>query len=207
MNIIPLGDHCVIAMALKELNMRTSSYPFDWIASNGPDPTYSSLETTIDLCIELLQTHDSEYICSKLLGNSICDTNKIYNNIMFPHDQGTIDEINQKYLRRLNRLHDDILDNSKYNLIILITRCYFLPKEKIATFIGTLQKMNIRFHILFFSGIQHDYCDEFEQAKFKYIHYDMSKFWDWDYSHFRPQLKYWLTLSFDEMKEMKEITK
>ena len=30
-NIIPIGDHCAISIALKELGLRTKSYPFDWV--------------------------------------------------------------------------------------------------------------------------------------------------------------------------------
>ena len=31
-NIIPLGDHCAISILLEELNLRTKSYPFDWVS-------------------------------------------------------------------------------------------------------------------------------------------------------------------------------
>lgn len=33
-NIIPFGEHCLIATTLKQVNKRTSSLPFDWLVSN-----------------------------------------------------------------------------------------------------------------------------------------------------------------------------
>ena len=32
-NIIPIGDHCIISLILKELNLRKQSYPFDWVTN------------------------------------------------------------------------------------------------------------------------------------------------------------------------------
>lgn len=196
MNVIPLGDNCAISMILKEINKRNKSYPFDWISSVGPTPEYSSINITIKLLIELLKTHDPNHICQKLLGNSICDFNNVHNTIIFPHERGSKEEINSKYLRRINRLYEDIVGNKHNNIFIIITRGYFIHKDLIEELCQILDEILFDYKILFISGINHDYCKEMNNIEFTYIPYDISKGWDWDYSHFRPQLKKYLELYF-----------
>ena len=174
MNIIPLGDHCAISMILKDLGKRTTAYPFDWIASAGPDATYSSIEITINLFIELLKKNNAINIYNKLLGNEICNSNKIFNNIMFPHDNGTIEQINEKYLRRIIRLYNDVMNNKNYNIFVIITRYYFIPEEKIIELCNTFCELNINYKILFYSGINHDYCKNLTNIHFTHIPYDVS---------------------------------
>jgi hypothetical protein len=193
MNIIPLGDNCAISIILKELNKRKKAYPFDWISSVGPTPEYSSIDITIKLFIELIKTHDPNYICQKLLGNSICESNNVYNTVIFPHEHGTIDEINSKYLRRITRLHEDIINN-KSNIFIIITRYYFINKEILEELCTTLNENISDYKILFISGIYHEYCKEMKNIEFTHIPYDHTTCWEWDYSHFRPQLKKYLEI-------------
>lgn len=188
MNIIPLGDNCAISMILKDLEKREKSYPFDWISSLGPDPTYSSIEITMNLLIELLKTNNSKHICNKLLGDSIDNNNKVFNTIIFPHDHGTVEEINTKYLRRLNRLYNDVMNHNN-NIFVIITRYYFIPEEKIIELCNTFLNLNINYKILFYSGINHDYCKKLTNVFFTHIPYDVSSGWQDDYSKFRPQLK------------------
>jgi hypothetical protein len=197
MNVIPLGDNCAISMILKEINKRSKSYPFDWISSVGPSPEYSSIYITIKLFIELIKTHEPINICHKLLGNSICDSNKVHNTIIFPHEHGSIEEINTKYLRRITRLHDDVIKN-KQNIFIIITRYYFINKELIEELCKTLDDVSSDYKILFISGINHDYCKEMHNVEFTYIPYDPTKCWEYDYSNFRPQVKNYLKQYFCE---------
>ena len=34
-NLISIGDHCTVPEILRKLELRTCSYPFDWIAKPG----------------------------------------------------------------------------------------------------------------------------------------------------------------------------
>jgi hypothetical protein len=188
MHIIPLGDNCAISMILNELSKRKKSYPFDWISSVGGYPSDSSIKITIELFIELLKTKNPYLICEKLLGKVICDNNKTYNTIIFPHDNGTVEEIHTKYLRRMTRLYNDIIDDED-KTIIIITRYYYIPEETITNLINMLIELKIEYNILFYSGINHTYCNKLQNIRFTYIPYDISTIWEYDYSHFRPQLK------------------
>ena len=188
MHIIPLGDNCAISMILNELSKRKQSYPFDWISSVGGYPSDSSIKITIELFIELLKTKNPKLICEKLLGNVICDTNKTFNTIIFPHDNGTVEEIHTKYLRRMTRLYNDIIDDEP-KTIIIITRYYYIPEETITNLTNILIELKKEYNILFYSGIDHTYCNKLQNIKFTYIPYDISTVWGYDYSHFRPQLK------------------
>ena len=98
MNIIPLGDHCAPAMILKDLGYRNSSYPFDWFCYNSNNPSDSVIEFNIDLLLELLDNNNINEIVHKLLGNKIDSKNKINNNLLIPHEEGTIEETNNKYI-------------------------------------------------------------------------------------------------------------
>ena len=81
------------------------------------------------------------------------------------------------------------MNNKNYNIFVIITRYYFIPEEKIIELCNTFCELNINYKILFYSGINHDYCKNLTNIHFTHIPYDVSIGWDYDYSHFRPQLK------------------
>jgi hypothetical protein len=194
-NIIPIGDHCAISIILKELNLRTCSYPFDWITK--VDQLYdTNIMYNISLIHELSITDDIDDIVKKYIGDAF-ENNKTNSltNIWFPHDTENIDVIYEKYKRRFIRLKSDLY---KKNIFILLTRNYYIEKDIFEQIIKQLLNYNNDSIILFISGTNHEYFDYINNKNviFKYIEYDVSKFYDYDYTSFRPNIKIFLEKFF-----------
>lgn len=188
-NLIPIGDHCAISIILRKLQLRKQSYPFDWITH--VDQLYdTNIGINIEIIENLLQTNDAKNVTKKFLGDAFeKNNNKTYNNIWFPHDNESIDEIYLKYERRFAKLYDDI-HNSK-NIFLMLTRHKYIEQELFDKIINLLLPYNNENKIIFISGTEHDYLnlEKYKQnVIFKYIYYDISQFYDYDYSDFRPKL-------------------
>lgn len=191
-NIIPIGDHCVISIILSELNLRKQSYPFDWVTKI--DQLYdTNIIYNIQIITELKSSDDVDNIVNKYIGNAFDNekTNSI-NNICFPHDNENITDIFEKYKRRFIRLK---LDLNKKNMFILVTRHYYIEEDMFQKIIKQLLNYNNDSIILFISGTNHTYFENINYSNviFKYIEYDISKFYDYDYSTFRPNIKIFLS--------------
>ena len=102
-NIIPLGDHCSIAMVLRELNLRKQSYPFDWIMCTEQlhDTNIINNAKIID---KLTNTNFKE-ITIDFLGDGPINKSKTHNKIMFPHEKGSLNEIYDKYLEIMSLIY------------------------------------------------------------------------------------------------------
>jgi len=190
--IIPIGDHCAISMILNELNLRKKSYPFDWVTKT--DQLYdSNIIMNIRLINELNKSDDVDDIVRKYIGDAFDDEKKInqINNIWFPHDTGNITDIFEKYKRRFTRLKVDL---NNPNIFILLTRHFYIEKDIFQNIIESLSDYNSKSIILFISGTDHTYFETMNNPNviFKYIEYDISKFYDYDYTTFRPNLKHFL---------------
>lgn len=147
--IFSLGEACLCASALQNLNLRQASYPLDWLY--GGD-----IETRTQLLIsnfkDFINKEDLELVGKR--ENPIpCDIyrNK-QNNIVFNHDfplNGSIDNdyysIKEKYDRRINRLYSKIASANKILAVYiespatkskpkkikpLIKQCYKTIQEK-----------------------------------------------------------------------------
>lgn len=192
-NIIPIGDHCAVSIILKELEIRNKSYPFDWI-TNKEQLFDTNIIYNINFIREMQSIDNIKTVVSKYIGNAFNTDNKVNtNNMWFPHDSENIKDIFDKYERRFRRLFLD-LQNEK-NMFVLLTRHYYISEEefgKIMTLLMGYNKDNI---ILFISGTNHEYLTnnmKYENVIFKHIFYDITKFYAYDYSSFRPQLKEYL---------------
>jgi hypothetical protein len=190
-NIIPLGDNCAISIILKELGLRTKSYPFDWILHVGPNPTYSIIEHNIKLFLELLEIGDIENITNKLLGDYIDENNKINGDFIFPHETGSKEYIKNKYLRRFQRLYNDVIDKNNNNLFIIITRCFLVDGNIINNLYDKLIDINTNNKIIFVSGFEQNIIQK-SNLEYKYIFYDGTKGFEPNHTIFRPQLKNYL---------------
>jgi hypothetical protein len=191
-NIIPIGDHCAISIVLKELNLRKHSYPFDWVTKK--EEVYdTNIIYNIQLISELNSSDDVNDIVQKYIGNAF-DNEKINsdNNIWFPHDTENITDIFEKYKRRFIRLK---LDLHKKNIFILVTRHYYIEKDIFQKISEQLLHYNSSSIILFISGTNHTYFETINCSNviFKYIEYDISKLYNYDYSTFRPNIKAFLS--------------
>lgn len=191
-NIIPIGDHCSISIILQELNLRKQSYPFDWVTKI--DQVYdTNIIYNIQIINELKSSDNVDDIVKKYIGNAF-DNEKInsINNIWFPHDTENIPDIFEKYKRRFIRLKIDL---NKKNIFILITRHYYIEEDIFQKIIEQLLNYNNDSIILFISGTNHTYFENINYSNviFKYIEYDISKFYHYDYSTFRPNIKIFLS--------------
>lgn len=191
-NIIPIGDHCAISMILTELNVRTQSYPFDWVTH--VDQVYdTNIIYNIQLISELTSTDNVNDIVHKYIGNAF-ENEKINsnNNILFPHDTEHITDIFEKYTRRFSRLKVDV---HKKNIFILLTRHYYIEEDIFKNIVEQLLHYNSESIILFISGTNHTYFENIKcpNVVFKYIEYDISQFCNYDYTAFRPNIKGFLS--------------
>lgn len=191
-NIIPIGDHCVIAIILKELGLRKQSYPFDWI-TNKEQLYDTNIMHNIQIIDELATSDNVNTIVRKYIGNAFTNNNiNSVNNIWFPHDTERIPDIFEKYKRRFIRLKQDLC---KKNVFIIVTRYYYIPQDTFRHILERLLIYNSNSIILFISGINHTYFEngKYANVTFKYIEYDISQFYDYDYSTFRPNVKKFLS--------------
>jgi len=191
-NIIPIGDHCAISIILSELNLRKQSYPFDWV-TNIEQVYDTNIIYNIQIITELKVSENVYDIVKKYIGNAF-DNKKINstNNIWFPHDTENTTDIFEKYKRRFIRLK---LDLHKKNIFILLTRHYYIEEDIFQKIIEKLLNYNNDSIILFISGTNHTYFENnnYSNVIFKYIEYDISKFYDYDYTTFRPNIKIFLS--------------
>lgn len=128
---IPLGVQCLTPTVLKQNNLRTNSYPFDWILSNPYfiyKMLYLLLEDGMDIN-KIVREHflsflkkcgydRIEHYTFRKDGAAIC--NQLYNAV-FPHDCYNEETIN-KYIRRFERLKKDILNTSQKIQFIYISQ-------------------------------------------------------------------------------------
>ena len=180
--MISIGDHCIVPLLLQELNLRTKSYPFDW--TTHQEQLY---DTNIMHNLSFLErlSHDSiDNIVKDYLGPDI--TKGYHGVIRFPHEVGTKEEITEKYKRRFERLRNDMASKQVY---IMLTRHYFIPPDVMERIQKTLHGSIL----VFISGTDHPYID-YPNVIFKHIPYDVSQFYEYDYTHFRPMVKEYLSL-------------
>lgn len=192
-NIIPIGDHCAISMILKELDLRKKSYPFDWVSKS--DHVYdTNIIYNIEIMNQLNVSDNIDDIVNEYIGNAFTNETKTntVNNIWFPHDNENITDIFEKYKRRFIRMKSDL---NKKNIFILLTRHYYVEQEIFQKIMEFLLHLNNESIILFISGTNHTYFENIQNKNviFKYIHYDISKFYNYDYTTFRPNIKMFLS--------------
>lgn len=193
-NIIPIGDHCAISLVLKDLNLRKQSYPFDWVTRNDQIHD-TNIMYNIQIIRELTSSDNVDYIVQKYIGNAFDnDNNKLNsaNHIIFPHDTENVADIFEKYKRRFVRLK---LDLHKKNIFILLTRHYYIEMDVFQKIVEELLSYNHDSIVLFISGTNHAYFENMKCSHviFKYIEYDISKHYEYDYTTFRPNIKIFLS--------------
>ena len=177
--MISIGDHCTVPLLLKELNLRTKSYPFDWTTHEE-----QLHDTNIMHNLSFIQrlSHDNlDSIVEDYLGPDI--TKGYHDVIRFPHEVGTKEEIAAKYARRFERLREAMQTKQVY---VMLTRHYFIPPPLMEKIRNTL--LHHGSILVFLSGTDHPYLN-YPDVIFKHIPYDVSQFYEYDYTHFRPMVK------------------
>jgi hypothetical protein len=136
---IPIGLQCTTAIFLKNNNKRDFALPFDYIFAN-PKFCFEMFELLLDKNLdisEIVTTHF--FICEKRAKVDINNLENYYTSknmndplynikydVIFPHDDDSIDSIN-KYIRRFKRLKELIL-NSQEELCFIYTSQSSLEK-------------------------------------------------------------------------------
>lgn len=191
-NIIPIGDHCAISIILKELGLRTKSYPFDWV-TNVEQLYETNILYNINI-INQLVSQAIENIVNDYIGDALINDSKInsINKIWFPHENGNIIDIYNKYIRRFNRLKSDLYSKNVY---LLVTRIYYIGEADFNHIVNTLLSFNKESIIIFISGTEHTYLNNNSNPHviFKHIYYDVGKFYGYDYDEFRPNIKNYIS--------------
>jgi hypothetical protein len=117
--IVPFGQDCNTASALRVLGVRTCAYPFDWISADFDTlvtcftEIVSSSDNEIETMLDRIFNLDSKNI--HIVGWSDKQF-LISNGIGFPHDD--LSDIRSKYSRRFYRLRDDYIRAEKVTLVI-----------------------------------------------------------------------------------------
>jgi len=125
--IIPIGIQCLNATLKKKLNKDTKTLPFDWMFSH-PKFVYEILKLLLENKINIEEIVNNHFFyCDKRanlkkLEAYYTDSNgfALYNSkydVIFPHDKNN-KETKMKYIRRLSRLKDLIL-NSNEKLVFI----------------------------------------------------------------------------------------
>jgi hypothetical protein len=186
-NIIPMGDNCMVAQILKDLNLRKNSYPFDWVSH---EKYYS--KTNIMYNFEILEKlMKDEFDINHFLGDAFTNGRKVYRNIWFPHDHETnIEDIYSKYKRRFDRLKADVL--SKPNIFIFLTRHFVIGEDAFDKILQQVLSYNHENKIIFIHGSPHPYLNnsKYKQSvAYQYLVYDMNKItpdMNYDIYEYRP---------------------
>lgn len=128
---IPIGCQCTGAGVLKDYNIRTNSFPFDWILSN-PESIYKililllidnmNIKELVSLhffkCEQKATFDVAEHYYFDNDGKALCNTKY---NLIFPHDTNDSETIN-KYIRRFQRLKDTILHSTEELVFLYISQ-------------------------------------------------------------------------------------
>jgi hypothetical protein len=146
--ILPIGSNCKVAEALKKANVRLYSYPFDWIAYEF---TKYNFKFILD-CLTVSNENLEQFIYNIFHNNIIYETvpfnkgnkhitNTFYN-VSFIHDN--IDNIYEKYTRRIKRLREHFFNDKEVHLIY--SERWVKSDEQMLQFINDIR--NIRSDVI-----------------------------------------------------------
>ena len=187
-NLISIGDHCAIPMLLNDLHLRTVSYPFDWV-SKTEQLHDTNIMYHLDILHQLTQTADVGEIVRTYLGDAFdkSDKTNTTTQLWFPHDGEPVHDIVEKYTRRFLRLKEDL---PKKNMFFLLTRHYYIEEATFQKIMDQLLSYHPESILVFISGTNHLYFEKmYPRVIFQYMDYDITKFYEYDYTTFRPKIK------------------
>ncbi|MBO4707920.1 MAG: hypothetical protein J5594_05145 [Elusimicrobiaceae bacterium] len=197
--IFSLGVNCACAQYLRDYRLRVKSGPLDWVIS---EDLYAPFKTLLDefkvftdfsyLSIQKSEENSSNltYLHTK---NKYSLSHDFFKNTSFEEQT---EEVKKKYLRRINRLYDDL--NSSKDILF----CWYgetgriLDKKEILFYIKEIRnkyKANINFLFISYSDIDKPAKQEPEQGVYLY---DLPKIYlvgknsnlNWDKQHIGPIL-------------------
>ena len=127
---ISIGSQCSSTVLFEKLGVKKESLPFDWMFST-PYFVYTILKMLLIDGVDITDIVDYHFFCcdkrASLKEAEHLVTNKngeiLVNtkyNVCFPHDQNTQDN-REKYIRRMERLKQVILDNNYFIFFIYVS--------------------------------------------------------------------------------------
>lgn len=181
--IIPIGAHCSAAAALKNLNLRTTSLPFDWVVS----PFESLFHAFNNDFAHFLEKSTLKIREDK---QAVVD----YYGLQFPHDfpvqstrivgQGNLvpnymdfyNEIYAKYARRIERMYSYLRGNEK----VYFVRHYAMEKHHAILFRNLIAKKfpQLDFTLIVVSGIGSDHHIPWREHRIENFFLDDRTIWN-----------------------------
>lgn len=184
---IPLGDHCAPAMILKKIQVRTSSFPFDWIMSNQDTCLFHNIEFFKSLVEH--KCENLEEITRKFLGTmSILPNGQIVNErtqTLFPHESGKPEEIYEKYKRRFKRLYETVMNGP--NTFVIVSRFINYPYLFLIDLDRFIRSIHTENKILLFTGVEVEAPNT--NIQIFHIPYHPKDAYEFDYTNFRPTIE------------------
>lgn len=181
MHYISLGDHCATALVMRDLGIRDAAYPFDWY-THIDEVSYSVAEFNIQILLTLLDTGNVQEVCELFLANP-------GNELRFPHETGTVEETAAKYLRRFQRLYDVVSSGEECTFVMVVRNHVFREGGILWDLWETVSNYNKKNRVVLVSGIEQPSVNFPIGLIYEYIPYDMSNYWDEDYTKFRPAVQ------------------
>ncbi len=147
--IIPLGQACATAMALKEIGVRKTSYPFDWLVTDSEKAgTCGFIGKIKMICNDFKDAFQLKDLTEFWHDNK--KHRAVFNKktgIFYLHDfdweksvAEQFPEYVEKYERRIKRFYDDINKNSKILFIFVVRQHNFLSLQEIDDGLKLLNK-------------------------------------------------------------------
>jgi len=144
-HLISLGEFCGPAQVVEAVNLRTGSYPFDWL--------YSFQKENIDFVLEMLQQKSIESVYQKYVTIHYelgWDRNKY--GFVFPHEPNVYsDEFKEKFRRRIQRFYDLIVSGATI-YFVFSNRSGKLDGPLFDLFITEVNKVNRKCKLIIFHG-------------------------------------------------------
>lgn len=201
-HFIPLGDHCVVSILLKEIGIRKNSFPFDWTVHKN-QLYETNINFHFDLIEKIIKNEDINTIIKKYIGEKTEIQNNIFNSIWFAHDlqNETYEEMYEKYERRFIRLKNIIFSKEPI-FFIMVLRKGKIEITKLKKNIEYFINLNKENKFFLFSGNE-DQKKDLENIVnnnfiYQFIPYESENLYEYDQKFFRPKLLDFFKLYFNE---------
>jgi hypothetical protein len=159
---------------------------------------------------QLMNTDDFFGISRDFLGDAMerSDHTNTVTDIEFPHEDHALEYTVEKYSRRFQRLQEYIQTGHRI-LFLYITRKSRLYNEQVQELQDLVTTYNPESQILVMSGCEENSeLNTLSHVTHYYVPYDANQFYSYDYSHFRPEIKAYLTkmdIQYDDTEKVYRI--
>jgi len=154
MEFIPLGSTCSVAYQLQQLKLRQCAYPFDWLRNESMEDITKTIKNNfadfVTSCCKVTESDkfpistDDQFPEKNIIKDkSLIMKNKY--NMKFYHDfddKTTIEQVNEKYQRRINRFISAIKEQKNICFVRDELKPNKLTDTMITDFIRELKNIN-----------------------------------------------------------------